>query len=84
MLTLTNGLAKCFADNQAIIQDSENKLQHTVYKLYVFSQTFNSKISVKEQKIMTAKIIADNNVLKEYHFNYLRLCNHQVKRFQRF
>ena len=40
-----------FADDQVIIQDSEGKLQKSVYILNQMSKDYNLKISVDKQKL---------------------------------
>jgi hypothetical protein len=44
-----------FADDQVIIQDSEDKLQKFVYILNQMSKDYNLKISKKKNKIMAFK-----------------------------
>jgi hypothetical protein len=44
-----------FADDQAIIQDSEDKLQKSVYILNQLSKDYNLKISTDKTKIMAFK-----------------------------
>jgi hypothetical protein len=44
-----------FADEQVIIQDSEDKLQKSVYILNQLSKDYNLKISTDKTKIMTFK-----------------------------
>ena len=41
-----------FADDQVIIQDSEDKLQKSVYILNQMSKDYNLKISTDKTKIM--------------------------------
>jgi len=40
-----------FADDQVIIQDSEDKLQKSVYILNQMSKDYNLKISTEKQKL---------------------------------
>ena len=44
-----------FADNQVVIQDSEDKLQKSVYILNQISKDYNFKISTDKTKIMAFK-----------------------------
>jgi hypothetical protein len=44
-----------FADDQVIIQDSEDKLQKSVYILSQMSNDYNPKISTDKTKIMAFK-----------------------------
>ena len=45
-----------FADDQVIIQDSEDKLQKVVYILNQMSKDYNLKISTDKTKIMAFKV----------------------------
>ena len=69
-----------FADDQVIIQDSENKLQKSVYILNQMSKDYNLKISTDKTKIMAfkgkhlahSKIEIDGSILEQVkQFNYL-------------
>ena len=69
-----------FADDQATIQDSEDKLQKSVYILNELSKDYNLKISTDKTKIMVfkgkhlvlSKIEIDGSILEKVkHFNYL-------------
>jgi hypothetical protein len=44
-----------FADDKVIIQDSEDKLQKSVYTLSQMSKDYNLKISTDKTKIMVFK-----------------------------
>ena len=44
-----------FADDQVIIQDTEDKLQKSVYILHQLSKDYNLKISTNKTKIMALK-----------------------------
>jgi len=44
-----------FADDQVIIQDSEEKLQKSVYILNQMNKDYNLKISMDKTKIMAFK-----------------------------
>ena len=44
-----------FADDQVIIQDTEDKLQKSVYILHQLSKDYNLKISTDKTKIMAFK-----------------------------
>jgi len=69
-----------FADDQVIIQDSEDKLQKSVYILNQMSKDYNLKISMDITKIMAfkgkhlmrSKIEIDGSILEQVkQFNYL-------------
>jgi len=69
-----------FADDQIIIQDSEDKLQKSVYILNQMSKDYNLKISTDKTKIMAfkgkhlvcSKIEIDRSILGQVkQFNYL-------------
>jgi len=69
-----------FADDQVIIQDSEDKLQKSVYILNQTSKDYNFKISMEKTKIMALKgkrlvrpkIEIDGSILEQVkQFNYL-------------
>ena len=69
-----------FADNQVIIQDSEYKLQKSLYLLNQVSKDYNLKISTDKTKIMAFKgkhavrseIEIDGLILENVkQFNYL-------------
>jgi len=69
-----------FADDQVIIQDSEDKLQKSVYILNQMSKDHNLKISTDKTKIMAfkgkrlvfSKIEIDRSILEQVNqFNYL-------------
>jgi len=69
-----------FADDQVIIQDSEDKLQKSVYILNQKSKDYNLKISMDKTKIMAfkgkysvrSKIEIDGSILEQVkQFNYL-------------
>ena len=69
-----------FADDQVIIQDSEDKLQISVYVLNQMSKDYNLKISTDKTKIMAfkgkhlmhSKIEIDESVLEQVkQFSYL-------------
>ena len=66
--------------NNNIIQDSEDKLQKSVYILNQFSKDYNLKISIDKTKIMAfkwkhlvrSKIEIDGSILEHLRqFNYL-------------
>jgi len=68
------------ADDQVIIQDSEDKLQKSVYILNQMSTEYNLKISMDRTKIMAfkgkhlvhSKIEIDGSILEQVRqFNYL-------------
>jgi len=62
-----------FADDQAIIQDSEDKLQKSVYLLNQMSKDYNFKISMDKTKLMAfkgkhlvrSKIEIDGSILEQ-------------------
>ena len=62
-----------FADDQLIIQDSEDKLQKSVYILNQMSKDYNLKISMDKTKIMAfkgkhlvrSKIEIDGSILEQ-------------------
>jgi len=69
-----------FADDQAFIQDSEDKLQKSVYILNHLSKDYNHKISTDKTKIMAfkrkylvrSKVELDGSILEKLkQFNYL-------------
>ena len=68
-----------FADDLVIIQDSEDKLQKSVYILNQMSKDYNLKISMDKTKIMAfkgkhlvrSKIEIDGSILEVRQFNYL-------------
>jgi len=69
-----------FADDQVIIQDSEDKLQISVYILNQMSKDYNLKICTDETKIVAfrgkhlvrSKIEMDGSILEKVRqFNYL-------------
>jgi hypothetical protein len=69
-----------FADDQVVIQDSEDKLQKSVYILNQMSKDYNLNISTDKTKIMAfkvkhlvrSKIEIDRSILEQVkHFNYL-------------
>ena len=69
-----------FADDQVIIQDSEDKLHKYVYILNQISKDYNLKISMDKTKIMAfkgkhlvrSKIAIDGSILEQVRqFNYL-------------
>ena len=66
-----------FADDQVLIQDSEEKLQKSVYTLNQMSKDYNLKISVGKTKIMSfkgqsSKIEIEGSILEQVkQFNYL-------------
>ena len=69
-----------FADGQVIIQDSEDKLQKSVYLLNQMSKDYNLKISTDKTKItafngkhlVRSKIEIDRSILEQVkQFNYL-------------
>jgi len=69
-----------FADDQVIIQDSEDKVQKSVYILNQTSKDYNLKISTDKTKIMAfkgkhlvpSKIEIDGWILEKVRqFNYL-------------
>jgi len=69
-----------FADDQVITQDSEDKLQKSVYILNQMSKDYNLKISMDKTKIMAFKgkhlvcseIEIDRSLLEQVkQFNYL-------------
>ena len=69
-----------FADDQVIIQDSEDKLQESIYVLNLMSKYYNLKISTDKTKIMAfkgkhlvrSKIEIDGSILEQVkQFNYL-------------
>jgi len=69
-----------FADEQVIIQDSEDKFQKSVYLLNQMSKDYNLKISTDKTKIMAfkgkhlvrSKIEMDGSILEQVKkFNYL-------------
>ena len=69
-----------FADDQVITQDSEDKLQKSVYILNQMSKDYNLKISTDKTKIMAfrgkhlvrSKIERDGSILEQVkQFNYL-------------
>ena len=69
-----------FADDTVIIQESEDKLQVAVHKLYLISKHFNMKISAGKTKIMAfhgkwpirSKIVVENKILEQVsNFKYL-------------
>jgi hypothetical protein len=69
-----------FANDQAIIQDSEDNLQKSVYILNQLSKDYNLKISMDKTKTMAfkgkhlvrSKIEIDGSVLEQVkQFNYL-------------
>ena len=69
-----------FADDQIIIEDSEDKLQESVYILKQMYKDYNLKISTEKTKIMAlkgkhlvrSKIEIDGSVLEKVKkFNYL-------------
>lgn len=65
--------------DQAILQDSEDNLQRTVFKFHTLSQAYNLKISIKENDShgkgiypIRPKIINENKTLEQVsHFEYL-------------
>jgi len=69
-----------FADDQVVIQDSEDKLQKSVYILNQICKDYNLKISRDKTKIMAfkgkhlvrSKIEIDGSILQVKQFNYLR------------
>ena len=69
-----------FADDQVVIQDSEDKLQKSVYILNQMSKDYNLKISTDKTKIMAfkgkhlvcSKIEINRSILEQVkQFNYL-------------
>ena len=71
-----------FADEQAIIQDSEDKLQKSVYILKQMSKDYNLRISTNKTKIMAfkgkhllrSKIEIDGSILeqvKQFFYIYI-------------
>jgi hypothetical protein len=64
-----------FADDQVIIQDSEDKLQKSVYILNQMSKEYNLKISTdktKGKRLVRSKIEVDVSLLEQVRqFNYL-------------
>jgi len=69
-----------FADDQVIIQDSEHKLQKSVYILNQMSNDYNLKIFTEKTKIMAfkgkhlvrSKLEIDGSILEKVRqFNYL-------------
>jgi len=69
-----------FADDQVIIQDSEDKLQKSVYLLNQMNKDYNLKISTDKTKTMAFKgkhlvrseIEIDGSILENVkQFNYL-------------
>ena len=69
-----------FADDQVIIQDSEDKLQKSVYLLNQISKDYNLKISTEKTKIMAfkgkhlvrSKIEIEGSILEQVRqLNYL-------------
>jgi len=62
-----------FADDQVIIQDSEDKLQKSVYLLNQTSKDYNFKISTDKTKLMAfkgkhlvrSKIEIDGSILEQ-------------------
>ena len=69
-----------FTDDQVIIQDSEDKLQKSVYILNQMSKDYNLKISMDKTKVMAfkgkhsvrSKIEIDRSILEQVkQFNYL-------------
>jgi len=69
-----------FADDQVIIQDSEDKLKKSVYVLKQMSKEYNLKISTDKTKIMVFKgkplvrstVEIDGSTLEQVRkFNYL-------------
>lgn len=68
------------ADNRFIIQDDENKLQHSVYNLYLTAKEYNMKLSTNLKKVMAfkgnepviSKIVINNKIIEQVsEFNYL-------------
>jgi hypothetical protein len=69
-----------FTDDQVIIQDSEDKLQKSVYILNQLSKDYNLKISIDKTKLMAfkrkhlvhSKIEIDELILEQVtQFSYL-------------
>jgi len=70
-----------FADDQVIIQESEDKLQKSVYILNQMSKDYNLKISTEKNKntmafkvehLVRSKIEIDGSILEQVkQFNYL-------------
>lgn len=69
-----------FADYQLIIQQTENKLQTSVYQLYFERRLYNMKISVSKTEVMAfrgaqsarSKIIIHSRASEQTsHFRYL-------------
>ena len=69
-----------FADDQFVIQDSEDKLKLAIQKLNLLSKGYNLNISIEKTETMAflgkdsirKKIVTDNKILVQVsHFNYL-------------
>jgi hypothetical protein len=69
-----------FADDQLIIQDSEDKLQKSIHAFSLLSKDYNLKISIskthswpsKKTYIVCSKIMIDGSILEQVkQFNYL-------------
>lgn len=69
-----------FADDQIIIQDSEDNLQKAIHKLNTICGEYHLKISIQKTKVMAfrgkhpvrSKIIINNTVIEQVsHFKYL-------------
>lgn len=69
-----------FADDQVILQKSEDDLQHSVYRLYQICKVYNLEISEKKTKVMAfkgkfpvrSKIVINGNIIDQVsHFNFL-------------
>ena len=81
-----------YADDQVIIQENEDDLQRSIYKLNQLCKEYNFHISLQKTKIMAfkgsvpirSKIVLDDQVLEQIsHFNYLGcdvtyLDNHEI------
>ena len=72
-----------YADDVAIIQNNEEDLQRSVYKLYQLGNAYNLRISKKKTKVMAhrgkfpvrSKIVVEDQILEQVsHFEYLG-CN---------
>lgn len=76
----TNLNSLIYADDLTIIQNNEDDLQRSIYRLKILCEDYNLKISKDKTKIMAfegketvrSKIIIDNKTLEQVsHFNYL-------------
>jgi hypothetical protein len=69
-----------FADDQVILQESEEELQRAMYQLSKISAKYNMKVSTSKTKVMAfwgkyprrSKIVVENKIVEQVsHFNYL-------------